>query len=58
MPEKEESNHFLVKAYGGDFATDGISDQINGEDFDAEKWSMVHSISSRDVYMHHLYSKL
>ena len=36
---------------------DGISDQINGPDFDADRWSLIHSVSSRDVYMHHLYTK-
>ena len=46
-----------MKAYGGDLQTDGISDQINGPDFDSDKWSMIHSVASRDVYMHHLYTK-
>lgn len=56
LPESESSSHFL-KAYGGELQSDGISDQINGPDFDADKWSLIHSVSSRDIYMHHLYTK-
>lgn len=27
------------------------------EAFDEKMWSMIQSVSSRDIYMHHLYSK-